>query len=179
VHVPAHEWDARLAADGPPNLLTVNEATIETDASGWNGGLNSACTVARSTAQAAEGVASLAITSTAAASTIQAALLNAKPATAGLPYAATAMWRAATAGAAPWIYIQFLDVNGANLGSTGNGAANDTTTGWTQASVVGTAPASTTQARIWLNLWDQPVGTVHYVDQIGLFQSATVPAWTP
>jgi hypothetical protein len=55
---------AKLDAATVGNLLTVNQASLETDVTGWVQGANS--TVARTTATALHGSASLAMTCTGA-----------------------------------------------------------------------------------------------------------------
>lgn len=165
--------DATQTGSGD-NLLTANQASIETDASGW--GLASNATLARSTAQAADGVASLSLTAGAAGdmwsySDPRTALVG------GRRYTALASFRGATAGKSVDVSIQWQNAAGGVLGNSQGAAVTDTTTGWTQASVTATAPDGTTQGRVAVAVRGAAAGEVHYADKIAVHQGRTT-IWT-
>jgi len=64
---PGSAWMPSAPDDGGGNLLTADGASFETSTGGWSGGTN--CTVARSTARALDGTASLLATQTSASPT--------------------------------------------------------------------------------------------------------------
>ena len=158
---------------GTPNMLTPNQASIETDATGWSALTNA--TIARSTAQFLDGAASLSITATAIG--ISETLTNPQniPIVAGKSYTARASLRAATAGRVTRVAIHWYTSAGGFISNVlGNGT--DVTTGWTEVTVTGVAPATAALAAIVIRISDaaQLATEVHYVDRVSLVESAAL-----
>jgi hypothetical protein len=166
-----------IAVQGRDNLLSTNQASLETDTTGWAAGANT--TIARSTAQAADGVASLSLTAT-AAGTVSA---TTPTGTAGLPvvaggtYTALAAFRAATAARACTVALSWYDASGAALSTLTGSAANDTTTGFTQATYTGKAPAGAAFAAIVVTVAAAAAAEVHYADTLSV-APGTSTTWT-
>lgn len=156
------------------NLLTTNQASIETDASGWAA---SNAVASRSAAQALNGSASLALTTTAAGDVYAypAAGVAASPVMAGQVYTFVASYRAATVGRAVRTEYAWYTTAGAYIsggpGPAGNTA--DNTAGWTQAATTAQAPATAAYATVVVYIVGAAAGEVHYVDAIGLFPDPT------
>lgn len=168
----------RIRAD----LLSPNNSGLETDASGWVASTN--CTVARSTAQALDGVASLAMTAVAAGD-MTALSSTAMRVREGVTYKVAASYRAATTARGLTANVLWFDAAGAYI-STGNGAlAVDATTGWATSTAAVTAPAGATYASVQPYIGAAAAGEVHYVDRIHLWAPVFVgyvkrwpPEWT-
>lgn len=162
------------------NLLTLNQASLETDTTGWAVGSN--CSISRSTLQASDGSASLALSATGAGAFMWATtptLTNAIPVAANESYTFQAAFRAATVARNVYVQADWLDSSGALISQSQGAQVADTTTGWTTASLVATAPS--TAVYVYLNVVVLNVGgaaEVHYVDKAGVTQGAAVPTWT-
>lgn len=163
------------------NLLTENQASLETDTTGWAAN-NSHSTISRTTAQFADGVASLALTTADAANS---QLLATTPTgtsgfavTAGKVYTAVASYRTAATARSMRVEITFYNSAGAQLSTTAGTALTDSTTIWQQAFVTETAPANSRYARILVGsaVGTPASGEVHYVDKIGVFLGSN-PTW--
>lgn len=167
-----------LSVPNTPNLLTPNEASIETDATAWFPNTN--CAVARSTAAALDGLASLSVTSSAAGdmqartTRFQAAGI---PVIGGATYTATMAFLAATAGRTVQIQASCYDAAGVSTGQFPTFASGaDVTTGWTLLS--GSAVIPVGVAFIALKaiiVATAAASEVHYIDKIGVFPG-TQPA---
>lgn len=157
----------RMRAAWPVNLVPYNTASIETDASGWQVWLN--CTIARTLAQAADGVASLQLTSVAAGPMYPATVI-AIPVEAGRLYTYASAMRAAAVPQATRFYVNYLDRLGAFLGQSIFNSA-DVVGAWT--TTVGTAVAPANAAFVHLYPSTQNTagaGEVHYVDKVFMGQ---------
>lgn len=165
------------------NLLSANQGGFEIDNSSWVG-LSS--TIARSTAQALDGAASLAMTMTAAGGADMArsaqtnspanVIATATPVLAGQSYTAAAWFRAATVGRGsirPQFY--WYTAAGAFI-STSDTAVNvtDVTTTWGLSFLTATAPATAAFVAINLRIGDagSAIGETHYVDRVRFFVSS-------
>lgn len=146
------------------NLLTADEASVETGVSAYGG---SSATLAQSAAQAADGTKSISITSTANGAI--AAILNngnAKAASPGQKITASAFFRAAATPRNCSIGIRFLDNANTNLQETYGSNVANTTSGFTQAIHSAVAPAGTTKV-IFIARVSATVSTeVHYADKM-------------
>lgn len=91
------------------NLLTANEVSVETDISAWNAVSN--CTIARSTAQAKDGIASIAAT-IAAAGDATILLNNSKPVGIDTVYRASAWMYSPVAGLKAAMDYLWYDASG-------------------------------------------------------------------
>lgn len=162
-----------------PNLLTPNQASIESDTTGLNAGTGTS--IARVTTQALDGIASLSLTAT-SAGTISASTGNlsaSSPANyftnlganaPGQNFTALASVKAATAGRTCNVQIKFWDVNGNSLGTTSSANFTDSTTAWVQGSVTAVAPANATQASVIIQVVGTSLSEVHYVDCLSISQ---------
>jgi hypothetical protein len=164
---------------GTPNLLTPNQASIETDATGWLGDVN-APTIARSTAQFLDGAASLSVTATAvgpADMTVQTTPVTTAPVVPGKAYTIKASFRAAAVARTCSTEIRWYQSDGttAITSVAGTGSA-DTTSGWTEVTVTAVAPALAAYARVRPRIAAALLNEVHYVDRISLVESAAT--WT-
>lgn len=114
------EFDYR-PANHLPNL---NQHSVETDATGFE--VVSNCTLARSTAQASVGVASLEVTSLAGGTAIFRSLPGtaAAPVDGGVQYVAHAYFRSASTARTPGVGIDWYDADGAYVSSSSSGAGN-------------------------------------------------------
>lgn len=169
-----------LAIDGynpEHNLLTVNQASIETDATGFTAAANT--TIARSTAQAADGAASLSMTAGGAGDVAAFTLAGTSgvPVTAGETYTARAEIRAATTARTSYIRLRFYDAAGAVLATTDSAQAASTTTGWSTYTATAIAPANAAFAAIIVYVVGvAAAGEVHYTDKLAL-RRGTATAW--
>lgn len=160
------------------NLLTANQASIETDATGWTAAGNT--TLARSTAQAADGVASLSATATGAGAVaaILAAGAGYTPVIPGETITALGSSRAAVTPRSSYVQIDWLNAGLGVISSVVGAAANDATTGWTNYSVTGTAPALAAFVRIELVNTGLVAAEVHYWDKMSVRRGLTTD-WVP
>ena len=158
------------------NLLTANQASIETDTAGF---LNPfGCTIARSTTEALSGAASLAATATGAA-----LYFLTPPATAGVPvspggtYTFSVWAKAGGASATGTPYIQWY--NGATkISESGGSAATISSSGWMLLSVTAVAPATATHAAVYPFLTSATIADVYYFDCFGFWLGAG-GLWVP
>lgn len=152
------------------NLLTANEASAETDATGWTNLANT--TVAQSGAQFMDGSKSISMT---AASAADMSMRNAsnKTVTPGEQITATAFFRTAVTARACKVGIQWLDSGSSQISISYGSTANDTTSGWTQATVTATAPATAAFCRIVAFVTAPANAEVHYVDEAQIRRGST------
>lgn len=150
------------------NSLDANQSSVETDATGWGSALNA--TLARTTAQALAGVASLQMTSVAAGGMgAQNNPLTTVPATPGVTYIATGSFRAATAARTVSLILVWLDAALAVISTTSGAGTADTTSGWTSRTVAGAAPATAAYVSVQAAVAATGAGgEVHYIDQMAL-----------
>jgi hypothetical protein len=166
-----------------PNLLAPDSAQFEWSAAqypapymgGWGATGNSS--VAQSTAQAAEGTKSLAITSLAAG--IMYAELNAPlaayPVSPSTQYTALVSFRNASIVRNCQVAIRWYDSNKVNLNADSFGAQiTATTSGWTQGFVTATSPANAAYADIYVAvITPAGAGEVTYIDKASFAPGAS------
>jgi hypothetical protein len=161
---------------GRTNVLNANQASIETNTDGWVALTN--CAVTRSTAQASDGTASLALTATASgdmvATTTTATAFAVTPST---EFSATAEFRSAVTARSTAVGIIFRNAAGATISTTYGTAGNDSTSAWTQRTVTASAPATATTAIVAVKVITASTSEVHYVDKIA-FHAGDEPFWT-
>lgn len=169
-----------VLVQGSDNLLTYDQASMETSITGWYQGTSNP-TLARSTAQFLHGAASLSMTATAAATmaaqTGQAPGGPFTPVVAGVTYTAMASFRAATTARTVQVQIAWYNVAGSLLSTTSGTGVSDSNSAWTQATASGAAPAGATRAIVIVSVASAANGEVHYVDQVGIRPSAST-TWT-
>jgi hypothetical protein len=157
------------------NTLSTNQASIETDATGWTAMTN--CSISRITTQSFDGAASLQLSSTAAGD-MKAQLnplhtIGVKP---GASITAQAHFRAAASPRACSVSIRWYNASNVTLGLDATSATvNDTTTGWTLAQVVATAPPGTVTADIYVTVAATAgAAELHDIDAMVLIPSQDV-----
>lgn len=153
-------------------LKTGTAGTFETDAGTWSGANAS---VARSTAQAHNGAASLAVTATAAANmsaqsgSSTAEYVAVQPST---EYVAEAWVRAATASRLCDVRIDWYTAAGASISTAAGDDVADSTSAWSRLTVSGTSPVNAAFARVRVLVFSPAASEVHYVDDVSLAPSA-------
>lgn len=176
---PAPSTPSPAPAGGPVNLLTVNEADVESSTLGFEpayGGMS----LARATDASVNGASSLGVTSTSSATFAVRTARTWTPVTSGLPYAAALSVRPGpevAAGRRVLVQVRTYDDTGTQV-SVANGPWTTVVPGaWTRLSVVSTPPAPSTRISVLLVVETAAVGETYRADTWGLWQSATVPAW--
>lgn len=164
-----------------PNLLTYNQATIETDTTGWVVQTN--VILSRVTTQASHGSAALALTSVAAGDMFAAngnagSLPGLTPCLPNTTYTALCNMKAASISRTTRVYIRWFTNTGAFISQTLT-AFTDVVTGWTQGLITATSPSNA----VYMDVLIYVVGTggageIHYVDQAGIF-AGIVTQWLP
>ncbi len=158
-----------VTSAGVGNLLTANQATIETDTTGFNNPFQ--CTLARSTAQYVSGAASLAATATSTSFAFFTPLgTSGVPVAPGQVYTVSASVKAG--GNSTDIYIGIHYYNGStSLGETTT-YKFITSSGWTRILHSAVAPSNATHAAITVSSGTVTNGDVFYFDQFGLWSGA-------
>lgn len=142
----------------------VANTTFETSVAGYVG---SNATLARSTAQAHSGLASMSITAVAAAAALavdSGSGVGGVPVAGGVPYAVGVWARAATVARLVQLKVDWWDAAGTFISTSTGTAVADTTTGWTLIDEVFTSPATAAYARRQVVVASPAAGEVHYVD---------------
>ena len=167
---------AKLDAATVGNLLTVNQASVETDGTGLYGYQH--CSVARTTAVALDGSASLAVTTGATVSTFFTPSTgnsagSGVSVTAGQTYTGSAFVRSAVTPRTAQAAIYWWTAGGSFISASYGNTVTTTTTGWTRTLSAAVAPATAAKATVHVIFsCDGTVGEVHYVDCWGLWQGA-------
>lgn len=160
------------------NLLTANQASVETNTTGFT---NSNTTIARSTAQAAIGSASLLVTTTTSGTAIGYTLTGTSgvPVTPGLPYTATISTLQGTTVSGAHIRIWWYKSDGAASVVRSTDTAFCTVgTAWSAATVSGIAPSDAAYAAIGIYWTSAGAGETVYLDKFG-FWLGTGGEWMP
>lgn len=171
----------RLDVRGRDNLLTANQASLETDTTGWVAGPNT--TIVRTTAQASHGVASLQLTSVAAGN-ISARTPSGAAGFLVAPdtdYGIQAEFRSAAVSRSVRVEGTWYDAAGAAILSfyAGGDAVSTTTTGWSRYTRTERSPANAAYLEIVpVVLATGGANEVHYVEKIGV-QPHGITAWSP
>jgi len=152
------------------NLLTANEASAETDASGWSSKANT--TVASTSAQAADGTKSVSMTAIAAAdmNIHNAASYLCSP---GETMTAIGFFRSAVTARACKMGLEWRDSGDSIISTTYGSTVNDTTSGFTEAFVTAAAPATAAKVRVVAFVTAPVISEVHYADKLGLRRGST------
>ena len=152
------------------NLLTENQASVETDTTGWAGYI---LTVARSTAQALHGSASLLVTraSGGGGSAYTPTGVSGIPVTPGETYTATASFRAATGTPDARVGIGWYTSGGAVISQPVN-AYTATSSSWRTEYLTAVAPANAAYAGIEVGMPAGTAGDAYYADCFSLHRGA-------
>lgn len=177
------QYRNRIAVQANINALSAQDASADDAAlgvGGWTAWFNGS--VARSTAQQAYGLASLAMTATAAGNVgIRTATGVSSYRVRPLQqYTAVANFRAATTARDTNAGMQFNDITGTPIGSVvyGTNIADSTANFNTQAFYTVVAPANAWSVTIYLRVVAAAAGEVHYADKIGLLVGSST-TWSP
>ncbi len=165
------------------NFLTGDDTGFEVTIGHWVGATN--CTVARTTAQAHTGTASLGITASsaatmAAASCSAALVADSLTGTAGLGIRCQAgdtisgkgWFRAAVTGRSCNVGVDFYDSNGTFISTLRGSNISDVTTSFTQATCAPTAPDGAAYARLNPQVISPANAELHYFDDAWLDRGA-------
>lgn len=161
-----------------PTVLRTNlirNPSLEVDTTLWAAGVN--CSIARSTARAVVGTASLAMTATAAgdmSATAQSATGQRYPVTAGQSYSGQARFRAAATARTVRTALRWTDGAGTVIGTTDGANVTNSTTAWTTATVTGTAPTGATEGHPIVLVVGCAASEVHNVDAVMVEAGSTV-----
>lgn len=165
-----------LALQARDNLLDANEASIETDATGWVADLNQAATYPqRSTLEAANGSASLLMRS-GASGDMRVRGTPRKAVTAGSQYTALASFREQTATRNVRVLIRWYDAlaAGSLVGTTTGTDIAEAGGAFTQVSATAVAPVGATHAEAVLEvLATGAANEDHYADKMSLAPGAS------
>ena len=153
------------------NLVTTNQASFETDTTGWVAGANS--TIARTTATALSGSACLEITCTGAGdASVATPTASSATVTPGRTYTGVVSLKAATTGRISSLMISWYTSGSAHISSTTPGTATTSTSAWATIYTTGVAPATAAYARLVATVGAPGASEVHYLDCAGVWQGA-------
>lgn len=162
---------------GRTNVLSDNQASFETDTTGWTTVSNS--TIARSTAQASSGTASLSMTSVASGDmTASTTTATKELVTANQSFSATAEFFAASVVRSCAVGIIWLDSAGTAISTAYGTASVNSTSAWSQKTITATAPSTAVYAQVIVKVISTGgASEVHYVDKVS-FHAGSSPTWT-
>lgn len=163
------------------NLLTANQADLETGTtSGWAAVFGSS-TLTASNAQALHGAWSLQLAATGAGD--QAATTSTGTSgfavAAGNTYSAMAWFKAKTSARACYTEIDWYDKTGAFLSKSSATPGTNSTTVWVPSFVTAVAPAGAKFGALVVDVASTGSGETHWVDQAGVFNGAGITTWMP
>lgn len=160
-----------LTIYGRTNMMTANQASLETNTTGWTAATN--CAIARSTAQYSDGVASLSMTASSAGDMTASTNGTSFTVSPSTYFAARAEFKAGTTGRSVSVGIRWLTSAGATI-STGFGTAvTDSSSAWTTATYAATSPVNAASAQVFVKVASAGSSEVHYVDKIAFHAGAT------
>lgn len=148
------------------NQLTDNQASLETDTTGWAAGVNAG--IARTTDQSLNGLASLEVTAAALGDMFTSTSTGLVAVLPGEVWSAVASFRAKTAGKECRVDIRWRESDNSIISTSAGTHVMDTTTGWAESYCVAEAPTDAAYAEVIIGVFNVGAGGVHYVDQIAL-----------
>jgi hypothetical protein len=165
-----------LTVFGRTNVLSANQASLETNTTGWIAVTNS--TIARSTAQFSDGVASLEITATASGDATASTTIGTKfIVAANQEFSAVANFKANSTTRLCAVGIRYLTSAGATISTTYGTSVSATSSAFVTASATVLAPPTATHAQVFVKVISASASGVHYVDKIA-FHSGDEPVFT-
>jgi hypothetical protein len=166
-----------LTIFGRTNFLSENQASLETDTTGWD--IVSNCSIASSGTQSSDGSKSLRMTATASANMVSSTTVGtAFTVTPSRNFSATAVFRAGTTGRLSQVGIRYLDSTGATISTTYGTGITSTTSAFTEATATVLAPVTAATAQVFILITSAGTSEIHYVDKIGLHSGSTA-VWSP
>jgi hypothetical protein len=161
---------------GRTNSLSVNQASFETNTTGWEAATN--CAVARSTAQASIGSASMEVTASAAGDAVASTTIGTKfLVTANQEFSAIADFKAGSTTRSCQVGIRYLTTTGTTISTTYGTAVSATSSAFVTASATVLAPPTATHAQVFIKIVSASSGGVHYVDKVA-FHAGDEPVFT-
>ena len=153
------------------NLLTANQASIETDTTGLDAHSN--CTISRTTSQAYHGSASLQVTCNGAGDAAFRAYGGTFAAViAGETYTATVALKSAATARTARIYVWWYTAANAFIDGSTSGAFTTSTSSWKVLSDSVVAPATAAKALVYVIVFSPAASEIHYADCFGLWRGA-------
>ncbi len=167
--------DDAVAKSAVGNLLTANQASIETDTTGFVGNTNVA-SMSASSAAALFGSKCLAVTSTGSDDTkiqLSSGLYTYDVAvTAGQTYTFSAYVKSAATPRSVNVLVVWRDGDGNATGTSTGAYSTTSTSDWTRVLVTGVAPAGTFKAQPIITIVSSVASEVHYFDCLGFWEGA-------
>jgi len=161
---------------GRTNVLSPNQASLETNTTGWEATTN--CAIARSTAQASIGSASLEVTASAAGDAVASTTIGTKfLVTANQEFSAIADCKAGSTTRSCQVGIRYLTTTGTTISTTFGTAVSATSSAFVTANATVLAPPTATHAQVFVKIVSASSGGVHYVDKIA-FHAGDEPVFT-
>lgn len=160
---------------GRTNVLTANQASLETNTTGWTASSN--CSISRSTSQYSSGTASLALLSAAAGDMTASTNGTKFPVTANNKFSATAEFKSGSTARACSVGIVWYNASNTVISTSYGTAENDSSSAWNESGVTATAPATAVSAQVVVKVASAGSAETHYVDKIA-FHAGTTPVWT-
>jgi hypothetical protein len=161
-----------LTIFGRTNVLSANQASLETNTTGWEADSN--CAIARSTSYASDGSASLSVTASASGDATASTTSATKFAvSANQNFSAIASFRAGSTTRSVSTGIRYLDSTGATISTTFGTAVSATSSAFISASATVLAPPTATHAQVFVKITSAGSGEVFYVDEIAFHSGDT------
>ncbi len=153
------------------NLLSINQASVETDTSGFSYGLSNPMVLTRSTTNSYYGQASLQVTQNSALGGLL-TTSNFIPVSPNTEYTAVGRILRGTGTRENKLAIRWYTSAGAYITSSITSSILASNTSWTQYSVTGTSPANATQAYVAVEFASGTMasGDTFYLDTFGFWQ---------
>ena len=162
-----------LTIFGRANALSANQASLETSTTGWEASTN--CAIARSTAYASVGSASLSVTASAAGDATASTTSATKFAvSANQKFSALADFRAGSTTRSVSVGVRYLTSASATISTTFGTAVSATSSAFVTASATVLAPPTATHAQVFVKITSAGSGEVFYVDKIAFHSGDTV-----
>jgi hypothetical protein len=161
---------------GRTNSLSPNQASLETNTTGWEAASN--CAIARSTAQASIGSASLEVTASSAGDAVASTTTATKfLVTPNQEFSAIADFKGGGTTRLCQVGIRYLTSTGATISTTYGTGVSATSSAFVTASATVLAPPTATHAQVFVKIVSASSGGVHYVDKIA-FHAGDEPVFT-
>jgi len=161
---------------GRTNVLSINQASLETNTDGWVALTN--CSVGRTASHGSDGTASLSLTASGSgdmvATTTTATAFIVTPNT---KFSATAEFKANSTGRSTATGIVFRNGAGTTLSTVFGTAEADSSSAFNQCVVSATAPATAVTALVAVKIVSAGASEIHFVDKIA-FHAGDEPFWT-
>ena len=161
----SEEGAVTVTVFGRTNALSPNQASLETNTTGWEATTN--CAIARSTAQASIGSASLEVTASAAGDAVASTTIGTKfLVTANQEFSAIADFKAGSTTRSCQVGIRYLTTTGTTISTTFGTAVSATSSAFVTANATVLAPPTATHAQVFVKIVSASSGGVHYVDKV-------------